>query len=356
MWAGFHNGRMATGLRDAISTYDQKAVANRLVDRTVAMIIGKQTHADHVEVLRAHRRITKESVSPLNQVTQDDIRREGTAFRQVFMRDSALNQIIVGGAIEANVGDRVVSSTHDPVADWVLEGNPMVVGGLDLGAVTLKSAKTGCIFPMSNELGRFSDPRGPGVVRSVLVRVDRDSVENKLFGDDAAVDFASPAGLLNGLSSAGDGSPDSLDDSLIDLWHSVRDGNPGGPRFVMSPRAAVYLHTLRDEDGDAKFPTVNPATGGTLLGVPVILSKQARQNLVLLDCQSIAIADDGIEISLSGQSALQFSNSPTPGASQLIPLWQTNCTALKLIHYVTWAKVDSDGVGFIELPLVASPD
>ena len=116
--------------------------------------------------------------------------------------------------------------------------------------------------------------------------------------------------------------------------------------------------TLRDEDGDAKFPGLNPVTGGTLLGVPVILSKGARNNLILLNAESIAIADYGTEFELSRHTALQMSNTPTEGTggASMISLWQANSTALKFTHYISWVKVDADSVAFLELPIAASPD
>jgi Phage capsid family len=337
----------------AISKYDRIKSADRFVERIAAMVIGSIRNLDAAHVLKlSGRTVTKENNSPLTQTGQSALRQDALAFADVYQADSAVAKLLAAGAIAADVGDRVVSSTHDPVAAWVGEFENYPAGGFDFTAPQLTSAKLGAIEVITNELARLVGPRGLGILRAIIARVDSKSVENKLFGDDAAVELESPAGLLNGLSSVGAGSPDDLDEVSLALFDAVRESDAW--RFVISPRLGAYLATLRDEDGDARFPTVGPL-GGTLLGVPVIVSAGARQNLILLDARSIAIADDGLEVALSRVSAIQMTNTPTNSASNVVSLWQTNSTALKFTHYITWAKIDSDGVAFAELPIAASP-
>ena len=62
------------------------------------------------------------------------------------------------------------------------------------------------------------------------------------------------------------------------LWRAVRDGEPDRPYFITSGYGAVYLASLRNEDGALSFPNVSAVGGGTLFGVPQLVSKAAGTN------------------------------------------------------------------------------
>jgi HK97 family phage major capsid protein len=165
----------------------------------------------------------------------------------------------------------------------VIEGHPIPVGRIDFLAPRTAISKFAVILAMTDELLRMAAPRGLSLIERVSLRALRRGEDTLLLSDDAAVTAGNPAGLLNGLSPVGAGSPTTaLADDFSALWDAVTDGDPAAPFFVLSSRGAIYLATL-NENGSPLFPNLSPATGGTIYNVPVLLSKAAGANVILID-------------------------------------------------------------------------
>ena len=83
------------------------------------------------------------------------------------------------------------------------------------------------------------------------------------------------------------------------------------PYFIMRPRTALHLATLRDSNGVRTFPNVTVA-GGDVLGIPVIVSANVPIDvgtgdatvIVLVDAAEILLAEGGIEAEKISERAL----------------------------------------------------
>ena len=61
------------------------------------------------------------------------------------------------------------------------------------------------------------------------------------------------------------------------------------------------------------------------------------------------LADGGIELDSARNVALQLNDTPVPGATSLLSLYQANCIALKAARWISWARAD-DAVAVLDLP------
>ena len=102
-------------------------------------------------------------------------------------------------------------------------------------------------------------------------------------------------------------------------------------------------------------PALDPTTGGTLFGAPVILSRAAGANVVLVDASQIGVADGGYEVVQSSQAAVSLSDAPSSPAT-LVSAFQVNSVFLRFTKPLAWAKASDDSVGFLTLAeLAGSP-
>jgi hypothetical protein len=177
--------------------------------------------------------------------------------------------------------------------------------------------------------------------------------DRELVSAEAAVAQVRPAGLLYGLSAVGAGSPASLEDDIVALWEAVSDAEPIAPYFVLSQRGALYLASLR-HDGVPRFPNVT-VTGGSITGVPVVISRAAANLLMLIDAGKIAVADSGLDVAPSTETAVLMDDQPsTP--SNLVSIWQTDSIALRFTRWLNWGLAGDDAVAYLELTdLAGSP-
>ena len=159
---------------------------------------------------------------------------------------------------------------------------------------------------------------------------------------NSGVSDTKPASLLNGLtpvSATGDTEYDLkavIDDFPGDLESAV---------WIGRPETFVSLNS-------ASRPFVG-ARGGELLGLPCIASRHVPQPesgevLALIDPTGIVAGDDGIEISLSDEAALEMLDSGLEqnaltgaGATTagVVSLWQCDAIAIKIERRVNWNAV-----------------
>src|SRR5690606_33312572 len=91
--------------------------------------------------------------------------------------------------------------------------------------------------------------------------------------------------------------------------------------------------------------------GGTLLGLPVIVSEQvpttsAGSIVALLNAQDIYLGDEGgIAIDVSREASLEMSSTPTmdggaspPVPAQVVSLWQNNLVGFRAERTINWDK------------------
>jgi HK97 family phage major capsid protein len=234
-------------------------------------------------------------------------------------------------------------------AEWAGSGKPVKVSALAFDRVLLDTTKMGVITVVTEELARSTDPIVMDRIAADLTTATVNREDEALLSHDAAIADVQPAGLLNGLVSVGGGSPDSIEEDVAILIGAVRGGEPEAPVLAASRSGARQLVTLRGSNGERLFPNVNLLEGGDIYGIPLLLSPGAGGNLVLFDAATLAVADGGVDVSLSTQSAIQMDDSPVDAPANLISLWQVNSVALKAVRFVNWQKGFSDSVAYLSL-------
>jgi hypothetical protein len=208
------------------------------------------------------------------------------------------------------------------------------------------------LLAILTELVRLGDTRARNYilsrVRRAVIRAD-----DAVFLGTAAASAAQPAGLLNGLTAVGGGSPGDL--SLEELVAVVSEGDPIAPVFIHSARAGAFLA----ESGIQAFRDTG-LLGGRIAGAPAVVSPVAAEKLILIDAAEIAISDEGLEIAMSQQAAIEMSDNPTnnsatPTATSLVSAFQANAGVLRVVRYLSWVTLTEDAVAFVELPIGGSP-
>ena len=237
----------------------------------------------------------------------------------------------------------------------------MPMARLTLDNPVTSISRFGILLAFQDELFRVADDRALTLIERMSMRALRHAEDTLLLSTDAAVAETSPAGLLNGLTAVGGGSPSNLQDQFLELWNEVSDGEPDRPYYILSARAAVWLASLH-EDGAALVPNVSATTGGTIHGVPVIITKAAGNRVVLVDAANVAVVDEGVNVSRSEVAALEMldnptANSATPtGVTSVVSLFQANAVALKFVRWLHWTLLTDDAVAYLELPFDNSPN
>lgn len=273
-----------------------------------------------------------------------------TAYAELVRRVALLGRI--PGVRPAPMLARLNSTVEEPRAGFVASNKPIPALRPDFGPpVMLHPAKIAGIVPFTLDVVRHGDPAAFPFIQRIMTRAIAIGQDEALLDGAAAVDGERPASILYGATAVGGGSPADIETDISALVTSVRSGEAEAPAFITSMSGALYLATLRDSAGARLFPDVSLA-GGTLLGVPVLISSAAAAKLVYLDGSQIFFNDSGgVEVESARNATLQLSDAPVDGAQNLVSLFQTGSTALRFIQVVSWRLAVADAVGFINLPL-----
>lgn len=247
----------------------------------------------------------------------------------------------------------VPMQTGGGTGNWVGEAAPKPISALAFSSVTLRWAKAIVMTVLSEELIRFSSPNAEAIVRNSLVRDLRQFLDAQFVSTTAAVTNVSPAGILNGATTAAASgtTPAAL---LTDFRTALAtfiaaNYDLGNLVILMSSTVAMNISLLRDTQGNVIYPTMSP-TGGTILGIPVIVSEAVSNRVIFLNAAEILLADDGgINIDSSNQASILMDDNPaaSPQTTALVSLYQRNLVAIKTEQFITWVKARSTSVYYI---------
>jgi len=240
---------------------------------------------------------------------------------------------------------------------WVGESKAIPVSALDFLDVDLKPLKVAALAVISNELLRDSSPAAEMLVRDGLVNAASQRIDTTFLSTTGAGSGA-PAGLLNGVAaipaSGTDGEAVRADiQSLYEVFIAAK--NATGLQFVMNPALAKALSLMTNALGQKEFPDIR-ATGGTLEGDPVVTGENVTaDHMILLKPSDIyKIGDGGIQVSMSRDAAIEMDNSPagdsqnpTASSANLVSMFQTESTAIKIVRSMNFAKRRSHAVQYV---------
>jgi hypothetical protein len=102
--------------------------------------------------------------------------------------------------------------------------------------------------------------------------------------------------------------------------------------------------------------------GGNLEGIPVITSQYLASSasygnmVVALSANDIGLADDGaVDVKVSDQATIEMTDTPagdattpTAGSTAYVSMFQTNSLAILAERFITWKKLRSTAVVFMD--------
>jgi HK97 family phage major capsid protein/HK97 family phage prohead protease len=252
---------------------------------------------------------------------------------------------------------RIPSQTAGGLYQWVGEGAAKPVGQLAFADVTLRWAKLAGIIVLTKELVRFSNPSAEAIVRDDMVRGVAAFIDLQ-FVDPAVAEVAnvSPASITNGASNipASGTTADAFRTDMKALFELFLTANTDPSRLVvlMSAKNALGLSLLLNPLGQPEFGNISMA-GGSIMGLPAVVSEAVGNRIIVLDAMDILLADDGgVDIDVSEQASLQMNTTPgTPGSpvanTEMVSLWQANLVGLRVDRYITWKRARQTSVAYI---------
>lgn len=253
---------------------------------------------------------------------------------------------------------RMPAATAGTVAGWVGQGAGKPVSKMDFGTTTLGFTKIAVIVAMTEELVRFSNPSAEAIVRGDMAAAIAQFMDQQFINPDvAAVGTTSPASITNGLTPvASTGSTIAqIDADIRGVFNKFITANVPltNPVWIMNPRSALFLSTVRTANDIYVWPTIT-FTGGTFYGIPVITSNNVpiesdgTTAIILMDANEVFMADDGgVALDTSTEASIQMSDAPSAGAQSLVSLWQNNMVGIRAERFVNYKRRRDGGVALI---------
>ncbi len=252
----------------------------------------------------------------------------------------------------------LIGQTSGGAGYWVGEGKAKPLTKFDFSRTTLNPLKVANIAVVTMEVLRDSSPSAEAIVRDQLAaalraRLDTDFIDPA----KAAVEGVSPASILNGvagIASSGNTS-DAVRADLRALFGAFIASNnaPTTGVFLMEATTALALSLMTNPLGQPEFPGIT-MNGGTLSGLPVIISEYVPNGVVaLVNASDIYLADEGdIDVDMSTEASLEMDSAPTgdsvaPTAAELVSLWQTNSVGFRAERTVNWSRRRASAVAYL---------
>ncbi|MBY9062309.1 phage major capsid protein [Sphingomonas yunnanensis] len=255
---------------------------------------------------------------------------------------------------------------------WVGEGKPKPVSALAFDQISLGRAKTAGIVVITDELARASSPSAETLVRDDLVAQTAQFLDTQFVDPaKAASSGVSPASITNGVTPVVASGTDSdavrRDAKALMGKFLAANMSLAGAVWIMTEQQALGFALMTNPLGQSEFPglAINGASGGTFMGLPVVLSENIPANagsgspvtgaggrIILAKASEILLADDGeTMLDVSSEASLQMESAPTspPDATTvMLSLWQNNMIGIRAERYINWGKRRAGAVQFID--------
>ena len=250
---------------------------------------------------------------------------------------------------------------------WVGESASIPSTAMTFFDVALAPLKVAALAVITNELIRDSSPSAEMLVRDALGDASAQAIDLKFLSATAGVSGVSPDGILWD-ASATPPAPlvfiPSNGVTAVFLKQDIRDlyapfitaQNASGLYLVMNPAMAQSIQMLSNALGLVEFPSISQA-GGTLMGTPVVTGDNVLSDLVILLKPSdiYKIGDSGLQVSISREATIEMDDTPTmstktpAGATgELVSMFQTESTAIKVVRSINFALRRAGVVQFID--------
>jgi HK97 family phage major capsid protein/HK97 family phage prohead protease len=252
----------------------------------------------------------------------------------------------------------VPTQTTGGTYGWVGQNKPKPVTKADYATVTVPFAKAAGIIVISEELATLSSPSAENLVREEMI-AGMGAFLDQQFVDPAVAVSAnvSPASITNGaatIASSGVTGAAAKTDLASRVAVFVAANIPmEGSVWLMNEANAFGIGLSINGLGQPLFPgfSMAPGVGGTLYGIPVIISNNVGARVILVHAPSILYADEGgVRIDVSREASVQMDSAPTDvvdATTVYLSLWQRNLIGLKAERFITWIRARTAAVTYI---------
>jgi len=249
----------------------------------------------------------------------------------------------------------VPTQTTGGTYGWVGQNKPKPVTKADYATVTLGFNKAAGIIVLSEELVRLSTPSAENLVREEMIAGMGAFLDTQFVDPAVAVSAGvNPASITNGAatiaSSGVTGAAAKVDLASRVAVFAAANIPLDGAVWLMNDSNAFGLGLSLNALGQPLFPGVGQ-TGGTLLGIPVIVSNNVGARVILVHAPSILYADEGgVRIDVSREASVQMDSAPTDtvdATTVYLSLWQRNLVGLKAERFITWIRARTAAVTYI---------
>jgi HK97 family phage major capsid protein len=241
---------------------------------------------------------------------------------------------------------------------FVGEGAPKPVGKQTYDTKTLGFAKAAIIVVLSDEAVRFSNPNAATLARDDMVKGINTYLDKRFVDPNySGVANVSPASISNGAPRV-----QSSGTTVAAIQTDVRatmvaagftaDVDPATAVWIMPAAVALRLAMKLNTNDEPAFPGIS-LTGGTFMGLPVIISNSmiasgspAELQILLVTQSEVLMADDGgVSLDMSMEASVQLDDAPSAGAQSLVSLWQNNLVGIRAERYINWSAARASNLG-----------
>lgn len=250
--------------------------------------------------------------------------------------------------------------------NWVGEAKPKPVTKPAFESATLRWAKAAGIIVITRELARFSSPAAETIIRNELVKGTSQFLDGQFIDDAVTATADHPASILNGVSGEAPSGTTAeafrFDMSVLISAFIADNQDPTMAVLLMSATTAMRLALMRNALGNREFPDIN-IKGGSIDGIPAVVSESVGTRVVLVNADDILVADDGvINIDVSEQATVEMSSTPLGGEESPVDgtvmksLWQNNLVGLRVETFMTWKRARTSSVAWLDDVAYAPPN
>lgn len=249
----------------------------------------------------------------------------------------------------------VPSQTAGGTYGWVGQGKAKPVTKADYATISVPFAKAAGIIVLTEELVMLSTPSAEALVREEMIAGMGAFLDGQFVDPAVAVAAnVSPASITNGAATIAASGVTSAA-AKVDLSSRVAvfaaaNIPLAGSVWLMSDSNAFGLGLSMNALGQPLFPGMS-ITGGTIFGIPVIVSNNVGNRVILVHAPSILYADEGgVRVDVSREASVQMDSapdSPATATTVMVSLWQNNLVGLKAERMITWIRARTAAVTYI---------
>jgi hypothetical protein len=221
---------------------------------------------------------------------------------------------------------KVPYQTADANFVWVAEGAPTPVSKLAYSdGVTLPPSKVLGIVVLTEELTRVANAGTAPSLQRALTSGLNHFVDKSFLDPASTLIIGQRPGSITSTAGAplvGTADVAASVKALTAAFYAARPGATA-PVLVANGNYAAQINGL--------VPGI---------GMPVVASEAALNNLIMLDPAATFYADGGLEVEYSRQAMLEMDDAPTnppTAATVLVSLWQQNLVGYRVLRFVSFA-------------------